>query len=217
MGNVPSPGCGSFEVVRDNTVAAQSQQQQPQSGSSGQRAATAAAQPSRWGRGWEGDWIGTLDCGKGDVRLRLLLSRHRDPALGVRGEILSIGGKKPSGVPYFSMNGEADGGRMRLRWDKWAAKPLSDRPMKFDGEYAASDDALALKPLDSTCRPFTMSRVRLDDLSAAAPAGTAASRGGANNKPGQSGTSFPTFMTQLGEKGKNVQRLVGSTLQLHLQ
>lgn len=112
---------------------------------------------------WRGEWVGTLDCGKGPVQLKFLLFRQQGSRFGVMGEILSIAGKKPSGVPNFTMVGEETGNQLRMRWERWAHKPLSDRTLNFDGEYVTADNTLSLKPLDSACKPLSMRRQSLED------------------------------------------------------
>ena len=181
---------------------------------------------------WRGEWIGTLDCGKGPVRLKLLLMPHLDPMLGVQGEVVSIGGKKPGGVPYFQMIGEAEGARLRLRWERWAYEPLSDRVLNLDGEYVAATERLALRSTDGSCKPLEMERVRLDNSGlpsstsapAAAPASSktvttaAAKQQPAAEKPASTASKALThaqFVQRLSQVKLN--SLIGVTLTLNLQ
>lgn len=121
---------------------------------------------------WRGEWVGTLDCGRGPVQLKFLLFRQQGSRFGVMGEILSIAGKKPSGVPHFTMVGEETGSQLRMRWERWAHQPLSDRTLNFDGEYVTADNTLSLKPLDSACKPLSMRRPKLEEAAGKSTAPT---------------------------------------------
>lgn len=126
------------------------------------------------------------------------------------------------------MRGEADGARVRLRWEKWAHEPLSDRVLNFDGEYLAATERLALRPTDAACKPFEMERVRLDNSSvpssaATSPApkqvaATAAKPPAPAGKPAADAGKALThaqFVQRLGQVKLN--SLVGTTLALNLQ
>lgn len=178
------------------------------------RAQTSALPP------WRGEWVGTLDCGRGPVQLKFLLFRQQGPRFGVMGEILSIAGKKPNGVPNFTMIGEETGNQLRMRWERWAHQPLSDRTLNFDGEYVAADNTLALKPLDSACKPLSMRRQTLEEATkqpAPQSSASALAQNKADSRTQAPSISFSTFLTRLGEKGKSTQRFVGTTLNLKLQ
>ena len=175
--------------------------------------------------GWNGLWIGTMECGNGSVRLELNLTPQSATTAAVMGKVLTVGGKPVTG--NFRMRGILDGSRINFRWQEWVGTPLSDRPMNFDGDYQAGVESLSLRPLDNACRAFVMRRVQPSDLEAAQKLTTQATQKTASVTPAgiqpvsEATLTYADVISVMRSAKGNSQaaakRLVGKRLQVTLR